>query len=1014
MSRSVGACSSAPSASSYALLFIGRQLYLPTNLALSFLLPPMLPNRLCHPCCRIFLPSLPAPRPPFDAFFGRCHLPFCLADPTACSCCQPLASHYCLPSLLFSAHMSLIAPNRAISAMLLFPISPVATLVVAAVASSLATIVAQPPSSSPDSSSSSDPIAPLLPLPQLHQRSTVVAHAVVVLPYCSPRCCCPPLAFFPWPGEDRGTHSPGTVAEQQEGTEGGAAARKRRRRRRRRKKKKKKKKKQRKNKSRTFFVLVFACSDHGGGRDARGWLRGFFDDQGIRTSLAVGCPRLRRDRGFPVFQLGLRNSPSFFLTSSLSSVSLGLKRSFFAAFFDSCELLKVTFLVERDWWRLRRFYLNEKQSWSRRMLAGCSSTLLSPRHKLRIDASVQLQACHFQLQDKHCHPQQKMGTQRLDLPCGFSSRKDPLRMALSVEKPPPAEARRSSCSFRRKPVTTSSMAAQSPSWGGIDEGHGRPWDRRRSLKRFHERGSCDDDRAKRTRTGGGVSGLVEVDGEVWLPRSTQEPPPVEEDKVFLVPNEASFPLPASTSHALVGGSAGPENDGLSPGEDPNDKSQSDSSSSSAAYASSPEPTKDSSGNVASNGSRMPSSSAVADAAGGEGEGSSAEQQGLELLSLLTSCAESISSGNYEGMTFFLARLGETATPLGTPLHRVVAYYTEALALRVVKLRPHIFSIAPPKSLVHPTEDDDAVALRLVNCVTPVLKFLHFTMNERLLKAFEGRDRVHIIDLDIKQGLQWPSLLQSLASRPSPPSHLRITGVGESRQDLQDTGAALARLAESLNLPFEFHAVADRLEDVRLWMLHVKREECVAVNCVLTMHKTLSDESGKALMDLLGLIRSTRPEIVVMAEQEAKHNDPNWETRLSRSLSYYAAIFDSMDYALPRDSPARIKVEQVFAREIRNVVACERGERTERHENFDRWRKLMEDGGFKCLGIGEREMLQSRMILRMYSCDKYAIDDNQGEEGDGLTLRWSDQPLYTVSAWAPTDVAGGSSSTSQPN
>ncbi|THU73827.1 hypothetical protein C4D60_Mb04t26950 [Musa balbisiana] len=116
----------------------------------------------------------------------------------------------------------------------------------------------------------------------------------------------------------------------------------------------------------------------------------------------------------------------------------------------------------------------------------------------------------------------------------------------------------------------------------------------------------------------------------------------------------------------------------------------------------------------------------------------------------------------------------------------------------------------------------------------------------------------------------------------------------------------------------------------------------------------------------------------MAEQEAKHNEPNWETRFSRSLSYYAAIFDSMDYALPRDSPARIKVEQVFAREIRNAVACEGGERTERHENFDRWRKLMEDGGFKCLGIGEREMLQSRMILRMYSCDKYAID-NQGEE-----------------------------------
>ncbi|CAL9087711.1 unnamed protein product, partial [Musa textilis] len=127
-------------------------------------------------------------------------------------------------------------------------------------------------------------------------------------------------------------------------------------------------------------------------------------------------------------------------------------------------------------------------------------------------------------------------------------------------------------------------------------------------------------------TGGGVSGLVDVDGEVWLPRSTQEPPPVEEDTVFLVPDAASFSLPTNSSHATVGSSAGPENDCLSEGEGPNDMSQSDSSSSSAAYASSLEPTKETSGNVASNGTLMPSSFGVDDAAGGEGEGSSAEQK----------------------------------------------------------------------------------------------------------------------------------------------------------------------------------------------------------------------------------------------------------------------------------------------------------------------------------------------------------------------------------------------------
>ncbi|CAL9082172.1 unnamed protein product [Musa acuminata var. zebrina] len=614
------------------------------------------------------------------------------------------------------------------------------------------------------------------------------------------------------------------------------------------------------------------------------------------------------------------------------------------------------------------------------MLAGCPLTLPSPG----IDASVQLQPYHFQLQEKkHCPPQKTMGTQRLDLPCGFSSRKDPLRAALSGETPS-AEAPGTSCSFRQHPVThssSSSLVAQAAApWGrtveAIDGRNGGPWEQRRSSKRLHDRISCGDYRAKRTRT-------VDVEADAWPSPSTEEPPLVEaeEERVFLVPNAASFPLPAFSGH---------------------DRSRSESSSSSGAFIGS--------GNTAtSDGPRLPPASGFV-GFGGEGEGIQTEQQGLELVSLLTSCTESMSSSNYEAMSFFLARLGEMATPFGTPLHRVVAYFTEALALRAAKLLPHIFSVAPPKTITDPTDDDDdAIALLLLDCVSPIPKFLHFTLNERLLKAFEGKDRVHIIDFDVKQGLQWPALFQSLASRPNPPGHVRITGIGECGPHLQQAGVRLAGIAESLDLPFEFHPVVDRLEDIRLWMLHVKREECVAVNCALTMHKTLYDESGKALTDLLGLIRSTRPEIVVMAEQEAKHNEPNWETRLAGSLNYYASVFDSMEHALPVDSQARIKIEEAFAKEIRNIVAREGSERTERHESFDRWRKLMQDGGFRCLGIGEGE--QSRMIPRMYSCENYSIHE-QGE-GDGLTLKWLHQPLYTVSAWAPADVTDGPS-TSQPN
>jgi hypothetical protein len=38
-------------------------------------------------------------------------------------------------------------------------------------------------------------------------------------------------------------------------------------------------------------------------------------------------------------------------------------------------------------------------------------------------------------------------------------------------------------------------------------------------------------------------------------------------------------------------------------------------------------------------------------------------------------------------------------------------------------------------------------------------YFYFTLNDRVLRAFGSHDRVHVINFDIKQGLQWPGLLQ---------------------------------------------------------------------------------------------------------------------------------------------------------------------------------------------------------------------------------------------------------------
>ncbi|PSR91518.1 Scarecrow-like protein [Actinidia chinensis var. chinensis] len=619
------------------------------------------------------------------------------------------------------------------------------------------------------------------------------------------------------------------------------------------------------------------------------------------------------------------------------------------------------------------------------MLAGCSSsTLLSPRHR--------------------------MSTQRLDLPCSFArkdaSRPQPIRpVGISVDKPS-LESKTSTCSLKQTSIK------------------GEFWEKGKSLKRFAEQGCFGDDesfmiRAKRKRCNvkSDDSAKISEDlslgqlgsGNFWFQQNFTIPQVPftlscsgDEERVCFVPSELiSPPLPPRNTQITELGDKEVET-----GHRPVNAG-SGSSTSSESQSLDLKLNENPLGQEIGNGSGLHNPIEEA-----EDEDSHDMDDDFELISILMACVEAIGSKNIAGINHFVSKLGDLASPRGSPITRLTAYFVEALALRVSKIWPQIFHISVPREFDR-VDDDGGTTLRLLNQVSPIPKFIHFTSNEVLLRVFEGKERVHVIDFDIKQGLQWPSLFQSLASRANPPSHVRITGVGESKQDLIETGDRLAGFAEALNLPFEFHPVVDRLEDVRLWMLHVKEGETVAVNCVFQLHKLLYDGSGGAIKDFLGLIRSTNPGAVLVGEQEAEHNNLILEARVSNSLKYYSAIFDSVDSVLPMESPVRIKIEEMFGREIRNIIACEGSNRIERHERFAKWRKLMEQGGFKCTGIGERELIQSRMLLRMYNCESFSVE-KQGRDGDALTLSWLDQPLFTVSAWAPDDVGGCSFSCSQPS
>lgn len=130
--------------------------------------------------------------------------------------------------------------------------------------------------------------------------------------------------------------------------------------------------------------------------------------------------------------------------------------------------------------------------------------------------------------------------------------------------------------------------------------------------------------------------------------------------------------------------------------------------------------------------------------------------------------------------------------------------------------------------------------QVFNGISPFVKFSHFTANQAIQEAFEREERVHIIDLDIMQGLQWPGLFHILASRPGGPPHVRLTGLGTSVEALEATGKRLADFADKLGLPFEFIPVAEKVGNLDPERLNVSKREAVAVHM---LQHSLYDVTG---------------------------------------------------------------------------------------------------------------------------------------------------------------------------
>ncbi|XP_010061376.2 scarecrow-like protein 18 [Eucalyptus grandis] len=413
--------------------------------------------------------------------------------------------------------------------------------------------------------------------------------------------------------------------------------------------------------------------------------------------------------------------------------------------------------------------------------------------------------------------------------------------------------------------------------------------------------------------------------------------------------------------------------------------------------------------------------------------SSASPSVINTRQLLVTCAELLSLSNFAPAHRLISILSANSSPYGDSTERLVHQFSRALSIRLH--RSAVAAAAPPNrssllfphrsnsstvfgfgvdSAVRPGQGSDPSALQscylTLNQVTPFIRFSHLTANQAILEAIDGQRAVHIVDLDIMHGVQWPPLMQAIVERSSTndknalllPPTLRITGAGHDLEALHRTGDRLSTFAQSLGLEFQFcplllphDALSVALHAAIPSEISTLPDEALAVNCVLCLHRLLKDDA-RELSIFLRKIKALRPRVVTVAEREASHNHPMFLQRFVEALDHYTAVFDSLEATLPPSSRERLALEQAwFGREIADIIGEEGEGRLERHERFESWEVLLRSSGFVNVPLSPFALSQAKLLLRLhYPSEGYQLQ----VKNSSVFLGWQSRALFTVSSW----------------
>ncbi|XP_024981046.1 scarecrow-like protein 30 [Cynara cardunculus var. scolymus] len=375
---------------------------------------------------------------------------------------------------------------------------------------------------------------------------------------------------------------------------------------------------------------------------------------------------------------------------------------------------------------------------------------------------------------------------------------------------------------------------------------------------------------------------------------------------------------------------------------------------------------------------------------------------VDLRDLLTQCAQAITNNNPTSVCDVLKKIQPHCTPYGDSTERLAHYFVKAIEARLAGNGAEIYRAYKLKKI------SAAQILRahhsyMMAC--PFHRMSNILANGSIEKLSRGKQKLHIIDFGILYGFQWPCFIKNLSMRPGGPPMLQITGIDlpqpgfRPAERVEETGNRLAKYCKRFNVPFKYNGIAMKWDEIRIEDLKIDKNELTVVNSINRL-RNIHDETvveSSPRDSVLQLIRQINPDMFVLGILNGTHNAPFLLNRFREALFHFSTLFDMFDNTTDRQSEHRFLYEQeVFGREVMNVVACEGTTRVERPETYKQWQSRNVRAGFRQVPMLRDKVEEVTSKVRMNYHKDFLVD----EDGKWMLQGWKGRVLYACSLWKP--------------